>query len=68
MCDGSSWLLDDFDGVFDGVLPELWFWLPDVVDSIERDDTLLAADRMDEFRGGVIPRSKELFRELEEIM
>jgi len=63
MCDGTSWLLDDFDGVFDGVL--FVGWLPDVVDSIDKDDTLLVADINDAFNGGVVSRSNELLRELQ---
>lgn len=31
---------------------------------MERDETLLAAERIDELRGGVMPRSNELFLEL----
>lgn len=58
---GSSWPFD-FEGVdwaFVGVL-----WLPEVVDSIDNDDTLLAADNIEAINGGVMPRSKELFLEL----
>lgn len=35
---------------------------------MESDETLLAADKIDEFSGGVMPRSKELLRELENLI